>query len=92
KGQDNHLAFNFSAKEVYLVMDGPTDKPVTLSLNGKTVTATANGGSDVDNNGQIHLDGARLYKLIKLPAFAKNQKLDIKVPSGVSVNAFTFGG
>jgi cytochrome c biogenesis protein CcdA/thiol-disulfide isomerase/thioredoxin len=92
KGQDNHLALNFSAKEVYLVMDGPAYTPITLSLNGKTVTSVANGGSDVDINGQIHLDGARLYKLINLPTFARDQKLDISVPADVTVNAFTFGG
>jgi cytochrome c biogenesis protein CcdA/thiol-disulfide isomerase/thioredoxin len=91
-GHDSHLSFNFSAKEVYLVMDGPSDIPITLTLNGNPVTATSNGGSDVDANGQVHLGGARLYKIISLPHFASNQMLDISVPSGVSVNAFTFGG
>lgn len=91
KGKDSHLTLNFAAKEVYLVMDGPSEKPVTLTLNGTKITAQSNGGSDVDADGQIHIDGARLYKLVKLPSAKSNQKLDIQIPEGVTVNAFTFG-
>lgn len=89
---DSTLRLNFSAKEVYLVMSGPADKPVTLTLNGKQVTQSSKGGSDVGANGQVKLDGARLYKLIALPEFAKNQILDIKVPKDTIINAFTFAG
>lgn len=90
-GDTNTLRIKFSAKEVYLVMNGPSDKPATLKLNGQPVTAGINGGSDVDSNGQIHLNGARLYKLIKLPSFTKNAILDISIPKDGTVNAFTFG-
>lgn len=86
------LAFNFTAKEVYLVMDGPANMPVTLTLNGMPVTSVVNGGDDVDEKGKVFLDGARLYKLIRLPDFAKNQRLEITVPKGTTINAFTFGG
>ena len=86
------LRVKFTAKEVYLVMNGPNDKPVTLKLNGQLVSSSANGGSDVDNSGQVHFNGARLYRLIKLPGFSKNQILDITVPKGTIINAFTFGG
>jgi cytochrome c biogenesis protein CcdA/thiol-disulfide isomerase/thioredoxin len=86
------LRVNFTAKEVYLVMNGPTDKPVTLKLNGQSVNLRANGGSDVGADGQVHLNGARLYRLIKLTQFTKNQVLDITVPKGTTINAFTFGG
>lgn len=92
KSSNSKLRYTFSAKEVYLVMEGPSDRPVTITLNGVPVTANSNGGSDVDSNGKIHLNGARLYKLIKLPAFTRNQQLELSIPSGVSVNAFTFGG
>jgi cytochrome c biogenesis protein CcdA/thiol-disulfide isomerase/thioredoxin len=91
-GDGSNLKIQFSAKDVYLVMSGPTDKPVTLTLNGEPVTPSAAGGEDVDDNGQVHLDGARLYKLIALPTFAQNQILDIHVPKGTTINAFTFGG
>lgn len=85
------LRVKFTAREVYLVMSGPSDQPVTLKLNGQSVTSSANGGSDVDSSGQVHLNGARLYRLIKLPKFTKNGVLDITVPNGTTINAFTFG-
>ncbi|MCA9327859.1 redoxin domain-containing protein, partial [Candidatus Saccharibacteria bacterium] len=85
------LRYKFSAREVYLVMDGPTDTPLTLTVNGQKVTASSNGGEDVDANGNVSLDGPRMYKLVKLPEFRTGQTLDISVPAGVSVNAFTFG-
>ena len=86
------LRVKFTAKEVYLVMNGPGDNPVTLKLNGQTVSSSSNGGRDVDSSGQVHLNGARLYRLIKLPSFSKDQILDITVPKGTTINAFTFGG
>ena len=90
-GEKSVLRVKLTAREVYLVMSGPSDKPVTLKLNGQSVTSSANGGSDVDAAGQVHLDGARLYRLIKLPEFSKQGVLDITVPNGTTINAFTFG-
>ncbi len=86
------LRLKFSAKEVYLVMDAPSNRPITLKLNGKAVTTSSLGGSDVDEKGQVYVDGARLYRLIKSPKFLKDAVLDITVPQGTIVNAFTFGG
>ncbi len=91
-GDNAVLRIKFTAKEVYLVMNGPSDLPVTLKLNGQAVSSSANGGNDVDSAGQVHLNGARLYRLVKLPQFTKNAVLDIKLPKGTTVNAFTFGG
>ena len=85
------LRFKFSAKEVYIVMNGPSKEPVTISLNGQSVTTNSNGGSDVNQNGEVILDGARLYKIILLPKFSTNQLLDIKLPAGTSISAFTYG-
>ncbi len=90
-GENSVLRIKFTAKEVYLVMNGPSDLPVTLKLNGQAVSSSANGGSDVDDMGQVHLNGARLYRLVKLPQFTKNAVLDIMVPKGTTINAFTFG-
>ena len=85
------LRVKFTAREVYLVMSGPSDKPVTLKLNGQSVSSGQGGGNDVDESGQVHLNGARLYRLIQLPKFTENSVLDITVPSGTTINAFTFG-
>ncbi len=92
EGERNTLRIKFSAKEVYLVMDGPSDATVTLEVDGKAVTNNHNGGADVGDAGRVHLDGARLYKLINMPVFTKDAVLDITIPKGVTINAFTFGG
>lgn len=92
KGDSSVLRIKFTAKEVYLVMNGPADKPVTLKLDGQLVSSSANGGNDVDDKGQVHLNGARLYRLAKLPEFTSGAVLDISVPKGTTINAFTFGG
>lgn len=87
---DAVLRIKANAKEVYLVMNGPSDKTVSLKLNGKPVPAE-NAGSDVDAAGKVNLKGAQLYRLIKLPEFQSGALLDITVPKGTTINAFTFG-
>jgi len=91
KGDTNKLALNFTAKEIYLVMNGPTDQPVTLTVNGEKVTATHDGGDDVDADGNVHLDGARLYRIVNMSTFTHNARLEINLPKGTTINAFTFG-
>ncbi len=85
------LRIKFSAKEVYLVMDGPLGGEVSLKVDGKAVTKNRGGGADVAEAGRVQLDGPRLYRLIDLPVFTKSAVLDITVPQGTTVNAFTFG-
>jgi thiol-disulfide isomerase/thioredoxin len=89
--ENSTLRIKFSAKEVYLVMDGPEGAAVTLKLDGKAVTRTLYGGADMGDAGRIKLDGARLYRLVNLPVFTKYAVLDITLPKGATVNAFTFG-
>ncbi len=91
ESDDAMLRIRFSAKQVYLVMDGPEGATVTMKVDGKSVTKNINGGEDVAEAGRVKIDGARLYKLIDLPVFIKNAVLDITVSKGVTVNAFTFG-
>ena len=92
EGDNSTLRIKYSAKEVYLVMDGPKDAAVSMTLNGKAVTSNVNGGADVGPGGRVLLDGARLYKLIDTPTFTQDATLDISIPKGVSIMAFTFGG
>ena len=65
---------------------------VSMTVNGKAVTSGLNGGTDVGDAGRVHLDGARLYKLVNMPTFTNNAVLDITIPKGTTINAFTFGG
>lgn len=84
------LRLKFSAKEVYLVMSGD-GSPARLTLNGKTVTSVDQGGSDIDPNGNLYPLEARLYKLVNAKEFIKDGLLEIVLPVGTTVNAFTFG-
>ena len=91
EGERNTLRIKFAAKEVYLVMDGPEGSTVTMTVDGKAVTDNRGGGDDVGEGGRVKLDGARLYRLINLPTFTEGAVLDITIPKGISVMAFTFG-
>jgi cytochrome c biogenesis protein CcdA/thiol-disulfide isomerase/thioredoxin len=87
--EDNtKLSFNFSAREVYIVMSGPPGANVGVKVDGLDQP----GGNDVSAQGQVTVDGARLYKIVKADKFIKNKKLTLTFPTGVTINAFTFGG
>ena len=80
------LRYQFSGKEVFLVMgaDKPTD--VKVSVDG----VPQPGGKDV-HNGQVTVDGYRLYRLVSLPKVTDRSVVTIEFSKGVSANAFTFG-
>lgn len=91
EGDRSVLRIKFSAKEVYLVLDGPEGAAITMTIDGKAVTDNRGGGTDVGEAGRVRIDGARLYKLINLPTFTQGAVLDVIIPKDVSVMAFTFG-
>ena len=62
-----------------------------LLTEGKVAGLDQPGGEDVNAQGKVSLNGARLYKLVKADEFLKNRRLTITFPAGVTVNAFTFG-
>lgn len=84
----SQLRIKFSAKEVYLVMDGPEAAKVKVAVDGKVQMR----GDDVSARGMVTLDGAKLYKLVNADSFQQNKVLTLTVPKGVTLNAFTFGG
>lgn len=84
----SQLRIKFSAKEVYLVMDGPKGAKVTVVVDGKTQMR----GDDVSASGMVTLSGAKLYRLVNADSFQQNKVLTLTVPKGVTLNAFTFGG
>ncbi len=84
---ESRLRINFSAKEVYLVMSGSPGSLIEVSVGGQG----SPGGADVNPKNQVSLSGARLYKIVNLDKFMSNQMLTLTFPSGVTVNAFTFG-
>ena len=84
------LRFKFSAKEVYLVMSG-TGEAANITINGQPATTINQGGADVDSNGNLYPSKARLYELIHAQEFIKDGLLELTLPKGTTINAFTFG-
>lgn len=88
QSDESKLRINFSAKEVYLVMSGPPGALIEASVDG----LPSPGGADVNNQSQVKIDGARLYKIVNADKYIANKQLTLTIPKGVTVNAFTFGG
>lgn len=88
---NSSLRFKLSAKDVYLVAASPGGgRSLEVRLNGRPVSANQNAGSDI-TAGQLMVQEAKLYRLIALPQFNRDQELELLVPDGVELNAFTFG-
>ena len=85
---DSKLRINISAKEVYLVMSGPPGALVGVAVDG----LSSPGGVDVNVQSQIKIDGARLYRIVNTDKYTAKKQLTLTIPTGVTVNAFTFGG
>jgi cytochrome c biogenesis protein CcdA/thiol-disulfide isomerase/thioredoxin len=78
------------AAHIYLVMTSNDNKPRTarVLVDGKPI-APAEAGSDV-HNGNVTVQGQRLYSLISLPG-DQQQTFTIQIPPGISAYDFTFG-
>ena len=90
ESNDSTLKYNFSAKEVYLVMGSDTPTTVSVKVNGKIVSDVKIAGSDVGMNGIVSVKDSKLYRLVVSPDFI-NGELELQFSKGVKVNAFTFG-
>lgn len=90
--EGSKLYFNFSAKNVYLVMRPKNENApgkVKVYLNGKIVDSE-NDGEDV-KAGVVTVDSDRLYKLLNIQTPGRNElKLEF-LDSNLEVYAFTFG-
>ena len=80
----------FSAKNVYLVLSSPGERPmrVTVFLDGRPIPARY-AGSDV-HDGVVTVRGERLYHLVALPTDQRH-RLAVRVQEGLSAWDFTFG-
>ena len=91
-GKDASLQFNVAAKDVYVVAgsnDG-SQQNMKLLVDGTPISQTLFSGSDV-KNGVVTVNQSRLYRLVDFKKFTTNKTIELQVPSGVSLNAFTFG-
>ncbi len=82
------LRFHVAAKDVYVVMGAANQAEVSLSLNSQPPAMMS--GADVIN-GKIMVSEYKLYRLISYPSFRNDGIIELSVPEGVELNAFTFG-
>jgi cytochrome c biogenesis protein CcdA/thiol-disulfide isomerase/thioredoxin len=80
----------FKAKDVYLVLSSPGERPlpVQVLLDGHTIPASE-AGSDV-HDGVVTVRRQRLYSLVSLPG-DQQHRLSLRFADGVTGYDFTFG-
>lgn len=84
------LRFHVSAKEVYLVMGSNTPQNVMVQINGQPISMEGVAGSDVKQS-KVTVSEFKLYRLVDFREFRGDRILELTVPDGVELNAFTFG-
>jgi cytochrome c biogenesis protein CcdA/thiol-disulfide isomerase/thioredoxin len=82
------LELHFSAKDVFLVIDSAVPAEVNVALVSSNLK---NISMDLDSDGNILVDGARLYHLVSLDQVADATVLLTFSEPGVQAFAFTFG-
>jgi cytochrome c biogenesis protein CcdA/thiol-disulfide isomerase/thioredoxin len=87
---DAGVDFEFKAKNVYLVLSSPGERPlpVRVLLDGRTISAT-DAGADV-HDGVVTVRRQRLYSLVSLPG-DEQHRLSLRFADGVTGYDFTFG-
>ncbi len=87
---DAGIDVEFQAKNVYLVLSSPGERPlpVQVLLDGRPISA-ADAGADV-HNGVVTVRRQRLYTLVSLPR-DEQHLLTLRFAPGVTGYAFTFG-
>lgn len=90
-GEDNsEIDLNFVAKNVYLVINGASAKPIQVSLDDNPVPQKYRT-DDMNEQGEIFIKEARKYDIVDMGADYGNHTLSLKVPKGVKIYVFTFG-
>jgi len=87
---NSKLQFKFAAKELYVVLGSASKVTAKVTIDGQPATASNGAGPDV-KDGVVTIDGNRLYRLVSFPSFKSGSQLELSLPDGVEVNAFTFG-
>jgi cytochrome c biogenesis protein CcdA/thiol-disulfide isomerase/thioredoxin len=88
------LRLKYNANEVYLVMGAsqPTPIKMTSTDNDITLKLGVDATKITDKEASLTINDFRLYKLTKSQTFEKDQTIELTIPKGVRLNAFTFGG
>lgn len=84
------INIRIAAKDVYLVMGSKNPASVDVRIDNKPISDTEFAGSDVKNS-KVMVSEYKLYRIVDFGSFSDDGTLEISVPSGVELNAFTFG-
>ncbi len=89
-GNPAGIDLDFEAKDVYLVLSSPGERPLAVQvlLDGHPISA-ADAGADV-HDGVVTVRRQRLYSLVSLSG-DQQHRLSLRFAPGVSGYAFTFG-
>jgi cytochrome c biogenesis protein CcdA/thiol-disulfide isomerase/thioredoxin len=87
-GNDAKIEISVAAKNVYVVGGAPAPAHVTVKWNGAGIRA-GDAGADV-KSGAVAIQMPNLYRIASFGKFTTGV-LELDVPSGVSLNTFTFG-
>ena len=82
------LRLHFAGKDIYLVMDSPEPAQVKIEVLFPDVE---NNSPDLDDDGVLIVDEARLYHLASFDEFVEGEILITYLDPGVQTFAFTFG-
>lgn len=85
---DAKIIYQYTAKNVFLVMGADKEREVRVSQDGAIVTNDA--GEDVDANGTVRVQQETLYRLIESQDY-ETHLLELDVEPGIQAFAFTFG-
>jgi len=85
-----NLRIRFNSQKVFLVIGTDNPASIDVELNGQALSEK-NRGEDVDNNSRLSVNDYRLYNVVASDSFIEGGILDLTVPPGVELFAFTFG-
>jgi cytochrome c biogenesis protein CcdA/thiol-disulfide isomerase/thioredoxin len=88
-GQNAKLRISVTAKNVYLVGGATNPTSVTVNVNGTPASEAGYAGADVTNS-QVTMQLPNLYRIVSFKKLTAGT-IELDVPSGVSLNTFTFG-
>lgn len=88
-GKNAKIEINVAAKNVYVVGGAPNPSRITVKYNGQPISQAGDAGADVTNS-QFTMQLSNLYRIANFNQFTSGI-IELDVPSGVSLNTFTFG-
>jgi cytochrome c biogenesis protein CcdA/thiol-disulfide isomerase/thioredoxin len=89
QGADSTLNLKFFAADVYLVLGGNSNEPITVTVDGEPLKKEYYT-KDMDAYGRIFVKEPRKYDILQLQD-NKSHLLSLHIPQGIAAYAFTFG-